>query len=72
VEAEGPYDGWKHYCGWQEKRGRMYKHYFVYIMSSQRRVLYIGISSNLEQRVYQHKRHAFPGFTEKYNVTNLV
>src|SRR5258708_3914934 len=50
----------------------MEKHYFVYILSSQGRVLYIGITSNLLQRVHQHKQHAFPGFTEKYNVTNLV
>jgi len=50
----------------------MPKHYFVYIMSSQRRVLYIGLSSKLEQRVYQHKQHAFRGFTAKYNVTSLV
>ena len=50
----------------------MPKHYFVYIMSSQRRVLYVGISSKLEQRVFQHKQHAFGGFTAKYNVADLV
>ncbi|HKI00047.1 MAG TPA: GIY-YIG nuclease family protein [Candidatus Sulfotelmatobacter sp.] len=46
--------------------------YYVYILSSQRRVLYIGITSNIEQRVFQHKTHAFGGFTAKYNVTSLV
>ena len=46
--------------------------YYVYILSSQTRVLYIGVTSKLEQRVYQHKMHAFGGFTAKYNVTNLV
>ena len=50
----------------------MHKHYYVYIMASQRRVLYIGITSNLEQRVFQHKQHTFGGFTAKYNVTTLV
>ncbi len=50
----------------------MRKHYFVYIMSSQRRVLYVGITSKLEQRVFQHKQHSFGGFTANYNVTNLV
>ena len=50
----------------------MEKTYYVYILSSQRRVLYIGISSHIEQRVRQHKSHAFGGFTAKYNVTNLV
>ena len=48
------------------------KGYFVYIMSSQRRVLYVGISSNLPLRVWQHKTGAFEGFTSKYKVTQLV
>ena len=46
--------------------------YYVYILSSQRRVLYIGITSHIERRVGQHKSHTFGGFTAKYNVTNLV
>jgi len=50
----------------------MPKIYYVYILASQRRVLYIGITSNIEQRVFQHKTHAFAGFTAKFNVTNLV
>jgi putative endonuclease len=50
----------------------MPKIYYVYILSSQRRGLSIGITSNIEQRVFQHKTHAFGGFTAKYNVTNLV
>ncbi len=51
------------------------KSYFVYITSSQRRVLYIGVigvTSKLERRVFQHKAHFFGGFTAKYNVSNLV
>jgi putative endonuclease len=48
------------------------KTYYVYIMASQRRVLYIGITSHIERRVRQHKSHTFGGFTAKYNVTNLV
>jgi len=50
----------------------MQKTYYVYIMASQRRVLYIGITSCIEIRVRQHKLHRFGGFTAKYNVTNLV
>jgi putative endonuclease len=50
----------------------MEKTYYVYILSSQRRVLYIGMTSGIEQRVFQHKTHAFGGFTAKYNVTCLV
>ena len=50
----------------------MPKTYYVYILSSQRRVLYIGMTSTIEHRVLQHKTHAFAGFTAKYSVTNLV
>ena len=50
----------------------MEKTYYAYIMASQRRVLYIGITSHIERRVRQHKSHAFGGFTSKYNVTSLV
>ena len=50
----------------------MEKTYYVYIMSSQRRVLYVGITSNIEQRSFQHKTHTFGGFTARYNVTSLV
>ncbi len=46
----------------------MPKLYYVYILASQRRVLYVGMTSNIEQRVFQHKTHAFAGFTAKYNV----
>ena len=44
------------------------KTYYVYIMASQRRVIYIGITSHIERRVRQHKSHTFGGFTAKYNV----
>lgn len=50
----------------------MPKLYCVYILASQRRVLYIGMTSNIEHRVFQHKTHTFAGFTAKYNVTTLV
>jgi len=51
----------------------MYKQFYVYIMASRRNgTLYIGMSSNLVQRVWQHKNNLVEGFTEKYNVKNLV
>jgi putative endonuclease len=46
--------------------------YFVYIMASYRRVLYIGVTNNLERRVYEHKHGLLPGFTSKYRVNRLV
>lgn len=50
----------------------MSDYYYVYIMGSQSRVVYVGVTSNLESRVWQHKKHAFGGFTARYNVTLLV
>lgn len=45
----------------------------VYILSSQKDgTLYIGVTSNLPQRIWQHKNHQAEGFTKKYNVTTLV
>ena len=48
------------------------KEYYVYVMTNRSRTLYTGITSNLERRVYEHKRKLIPGFTSKYNVTRLV
>lgn len=49
------------------------KNYYVYILASKRNgTLYIGITSNLPGRVYQHKTKKIKGFTEKYNVDKLV
>jgi putative endonuclease len=36
------------------------------------RVLYVGVTSNLKQRVYQHKSGTVPGFTSKHRVSRLV
>lgn len=45
----------------------------VYVMQSpSRRALYIGVTSNLHRRVWQHKTHAFEGFTDDYNSVRLV
>ena len=45
----------------------------VYILASKKDgVLYIGVTSNLTQRVWQHKQNVVEGFTEKYRVHKLV
>ena len=45
----------------------------VYIMASRRNgTLYIGVTSNLIQRVWQHKEGVVAGFTAKYHVKTLV
>ncbi len=51
----------------------MSENYFVYFMTSMNnRVLYIGISSKLEQRVSQHKNGLMEGFTKRYKCHKLV
>lgn len=37
-----------------------------------RSVLYTGVTNSLQRRVWQHKHHALPGFTKKYNCEFLV
>ena len=47
--------------------------YFVYILSNwDDSVLYIGVTSNLERRLYEHRNGLVEGFTKKYNVHKLV
>ena len=46
--------------------------YSTYIMASLSRRLYVGITSGLRHRVWQHKAGAFDGFTRKYRVNRLV
>jgi putative endonuclease len=48
------------------------KSYFTYILASKTRRLYVGVTSDLSVRVWQHKNKALDGFTAKYNVDRLV
>ena len=48
------------------------KTYHVYILASRTRVLYVGVSSALARRMYQHKNGLLPGFTSRYHVDRLV
>ena len=51
----------------------MNKTYYVYLTTNwNNKVLYIGVTSNLEHRIYQHKNKLIKGFTEKYNINKLV
>lgn len=50
----------------------MDRRYFVYIMASITRVLYVGVTNDLMRRVYEHRNRVVAGFTSRYNVTRLV
>lgn len=53
--------------------GRAVKTFFVYILASKKNgTLYIGVTSDLEGRVWDHKQKSYPGFTSKYGVDKLV
>ena len=45
----------------------------VYLLASRKHgTLYVGVTSDLVQRVWQHKNGAFEGFTKRYGVHDLV
>ena len=48
------------------------KFYYVYIMTNRSKTLYTGVTSNLENRVFDHKHHRWSGFTSRYRVDRLV
>lgn len=49
------------------------KKYYVYIICSDKNgTLYIGVTSNLEKRMFEHQNKIIQGFTAKYSVFRLV
>ncbi|MCU0596550.1 MAG: GIY-YIG nuclease family protein [Desulfobacterota bacterium] len=51
----------------------MDKQFYVYILASKRSgTLYVGVTSDLIKRVWEHKNKLVKGFTEKYGVDKLV
>ncbi|WP_262028327.1 GIY-YIG nuclease family protein [Microvirga sp. Mcv34] len=47
--------------------------FYVYILATRKDgPLYVGVTSDLNRRVFEHKTHAMPGFTARYNVDRLV
>jgi putative endonuclease len=51
----------------------MEKTFCVYLLASRKNgTLYLGVTSDLAKRVYQHKNKMISGFSSRYDVTNLV
>ena len=51
----------------QEKKG------YVYVITNKvNTTLYIGVTSNIEKRIYEHKNHLVKGFSDRYNLEKLV
>jgi putative endonuclease len=46
--------------------------YFVYILANRTRRMYVGATSDLAKRVWQHRHSPHPHFTRRYNITALV
>ena len=52
---------------------RYEREYYVYILTNYNKTtLYIGMTNNVESRVYEHKKGVGDGFTKKYNTKYLV
>jgi putative endonuclease len=50
----------------------MARQFFIYILSSRRRVLYVGVTNNLERRLLEHQSGLNGGFTTRYRANQLV
>lgn len=49
------------------------KKYYVYILSNYTNTtLYVGVTGNIDRRMYEHKNGSIDGFTKKYHVDKLV
>ena len=46
--------------------------YFTYIVASRSHTLYVGVTSDLQKRVFEHKWKEHGGFTARYNCDRLV
>lgn len=51
----------------------MKKVFYVYILSNKKNgTIYVGVTSNLQKRIYEHKNNLAEGFTKRYSLHNLV
>lgn len=50
----------------------MSRTYWVYILASRTRMLYAGVTNDLQRRMIEHRRGLVPGFTARYRIHRLV
>jgi putative endonuclease len=49
------------------------KNYYVYLLTNwNNKVIYLGVTNDLNRRIYEHKNKLISGFTKKYNLNKLV
>jgi len=49
------------------------RNYYVYLLTNwNNHVMYVGMTNDLERRIYEHKNKLVEGFTVKYNLNKLV
>ena len=48
------------------------KNYYVYILTNKSKTLYIGVTNDLQRRIYEHKNKMIDGFAKKYNLSKLA
>src|SRR5215208_2856329 len=48
------------------------REYYVYILANKMRRLYVGVTNDLERRVWEHRTKAADGCTSRYNIDRLV
>ncbi len=49
------------------------REYFIYILTNKNNTtFYIGVTNNLERRLWEHRQKIIKGFTEKYNLHKLI
>jgi putative endonuclease len=46
--------------------------YYIYILASRSRNLYIGVTNDIRRRVREHRSGEFPGYTIRYSVERLI
>lgn len=49
-----------------------YNYYIYILVNINNKVLYVGVTNNLEKRIREHKSGTIEGFTKKYNIHKLV